>query len=250
MKTFNFLIFDALFCLLANLLKNILNLFGTISDICTENKNKMKFLLIAFSIITLTVSAQDSKSQAILDKLSAKMKGLKAFYIEFSASIKNSAGANESEIGKGWVKGDKFCASYGDNTIISNGLKTWTIVKEEKSVYESDASGGDEQSINPKKLMTIWEKDFKNAFEKEETLGGETVSVIKLVPKNPGKVDYHTIILYISKADNELKKAVMKAKNGTTMTYSLTKFTSNPTVEDTKFVYDSKKYPGYSLIKD
>lgn len=212
----------------------------------------MKFLLIAISLFSLTAFAQekDTKSQAILDKLSTKIKGMKSFYIEFSASIKNAAGANESEIGKGWVKGDKFYASYGDNTIISNGLKTWTIVKEEKTVYETDASGGDEESINPKKLMTIWEKDFKNAFEKEETLNGETVYVIKLVPKEPKKVDYHTIILYISKTSNELKKAVMKSKNGTTMTYSLTKFTSNPTVEDTKFVYDSKKYPGYSLVKD
>ena len=212
----------------------------------------MKFLLIAISLFSLTAFAQekDTKSQAILDKLSTKIKGMKSFYIEFSASIKNAAGANESEIGKGWVKGDKFYASYGDNTIISNGLKTWTIVKEEKTVYETDASGGDEESINPKKLMTIWEKDFKNAFEKEETLNGETVYVIKLVPKEPKKVDYHTIILYISKTNNELKKAVMKSKNGTTMTYSLTKFTANPTVEDTKFVYDSKKYPGYSLVKD
>lgn len=212
----------------------------------------MKFLLIAISLFSLTAFAQekDTKSQAILDKLSTKIKGMKSFYIEFSASIKNAAGANESEIGKGWVKGDKFYASYGDNTIISNGLKTWTIVKEEKTVYETDASGGDEESINPKKLMTIWEKDFKNAFEKEETLNGETVYVIKLVPKEPKKVDYHTIILYISKTSNELKKAVMKSKNGTTMTYSLTKFTANPTVEDTKFVYDSKKYPGYSLVKD
>lgn len=212
----------------------------------------MKFLLIAISIFSFTAFAQekDSKSQAILDKLSTKIKGMKSFYIEFSASIKNAAGANESEIGKGWVKGDKFYASYGDNTIISNGLKTWTIVKEEKTVYETDASGGDEESINPKKLMTIWEKDFKNAFDKEETLNGETVYVIKLVPKEPKKVDYHTILLYISKVSNELKKAVMKSKNGTTMTYSLTKFTANPTVEDTKFVYDSKKYPGYSLVKD
>jgi outer membrane lipoprotein-sorting protein len=63
----------------------------------------MKFLLIAISFLSLTVSAQDSKSQAILDKLSSKMKGMKSFYIEFSASIKNAAGANESEIGKGWV---------------------------------------------------------------------------------------------------------------------------------------------------
>lgn len=225
-------------------------LFGTISDICTENINKMKFLLIAFSIFSLSAFAQDTKSQGILDKLSAKMKGMKSFYIEFSSVVKNSAGANESEIGKGWVKGDKFCATYGDLTIISNGLKTWTIDKDSKTVYESDASGSGDEVVNPKKLMTIWEKDFKNSFDKEETLNGETVYVIKLVPKNPAKVSYHTIIVYISKADNELKKAVMKSKNGSTATYSLTKFTANPTVEDTKFVYDAKKYPGYTLQKD
>lgn len=210
----------------------------------------MKFLLIALSFISLTAFGQDAKSQGILDKLSAKMKGMKSFYVEFSAVIKNAAGANESEIGKGWVKGDKFCATYGDLTIISNGLKTWSIDKDSKQVYESDAAGGDGDAINPKKLMTIWEKDFKNTFDKEETLNGETVSVIKLVPKNPSKVDYHTIILYISKADTELKKAIMKTKNGTTMTYSLTKFTPNATVEDTKFVYDGKKYPGYTLVRD
>jgi len=227
------------------------NLFGTISDICTSKHTKMKILLIAFSIFTTMAFGQDSKSQDILDKLSAKIKGYKSFYVEFSASTKNStSGENNSEIGKGWVKGEKFCASFGDNTIISNGLKTWTIVKEEKTVYESDASGGDEESLNPKKLMTIWEKDFKNKFEKEETLNGETVYVINLYPKNPSKVDYHTIVLYIAKGDTELKKAIMKSKGGTTMTYSLSKFTPNPVVEDTKFVFDIKKYPGYQLVKD
>jgi outer membrane lipoprotein-sorting protein len=42
----------------------------------------------------------------------------------------------------------------------------------------------------------------------------------------------------------------MKAKDGTTMTYTLTKFTSNPSVEDSKFVFDIKKYPGYTVVKD
>jgi outer membrane lipoprotein-sorting protein len=211
----------------------------------------MKLLTILFSAITIFSFSQDAKSDGILEKLSAKMKAQKTFYVEFSAHIKNSAtGVNESEIGKGWVKGDKFYASYGENTIISNGTKSWTIVKEEKAVYESDADSDDEESMNPKKLMTIWESGFKSKYEKEETLNGETVHMINLFPKNAGKAQYHTIILYISKNDNDLKKAVMKMKDGTVMTYSLTKFTSNPTVEDSKFVFDIKKYPGFKLIKD
>ena len=211
-------------------------------------------LILSICLVVLGTSVsfgQDAKSQGILDKLSTKMKGLKSFYIEFNANIKNTdSGQNENETGKGWVKGNKFCASYGENTIISNGVKTWTVIKEDKSVYESDASEDDEESMNPKKLMTIWETGFKNKFDKEDKLSGETVSVISLFPKTPSKSDFHTIVLYVGKADNELKKAIMKTKDGTTMTYSLTKFTTNPDVDDAKFVFDKKKYPGYPVIKD
>lgn len=208
------------------------------------------FAVLLFFMNSLFSVAQDSKAQGVLDKLSTKMKGLKSFYIEFSASIKNSeTGTNQNEIGKGWVKGNKFSASYGDNTIISNGMKTWTVVKEEKSVYESDATD-DEDAVNPKKLMTIWENGFKNKYIKEDKISGESVHVIDLYPKNPTKADYHTIVLFISKGDVELKKAIMKGKDGTVMTYSLTKFQENPDVEDSKFVFDKKKYPGYPVIRD
>ncbi len=213
----------------------------------------MRFLLLSLvlSFITFNVSAQDAKAQGILDRLSTKMKGMKSFYIEFSASVKNNTtGTNENEIGKGWVKGNKFYASYGDNTMICNGIKTWTIVKDERSVYESDANANDEESINPKKLMTIWETGFKNKYDHEDKLNGEAVHVINLYPKIPAKAEYHTIILYISKTDNELLKASMKAKDGTIMTYVVTRFTANPEIEDAKFVFDKKKYPGYPVIKD
>lgn len=209
----------------------------------------MKYLVAILTFVSFISFGQDTKSQAVLDKLSSKIKGLSSFYIEFNATVKSPNGKTESEIGKGWVKGNKFSAAYGDNTILSNGLKQWTIVKEDKSVYESDASKADDL-LNPKKLMTIWEKDFKNNFEKEETLNGETVVVIRLIPNNPGKAEFHSIYVSISKAANELRKAIVKMKNGTVMTYTLTKFTENPTVEDAKFVYDPKKYPGYDLVRD
>ena len=193
---------------------------------------------------------QDTKSQAILDKLSLKMKSYKTFYIEFSALIKNAtSGQNDNEIGKGWVKGDKYFANYNDNTIISNGLTTWSIVKEDKSVYEAD-SDDSEESLNPKKLMTIWENDFKNKYTKEGKLNNELVHVINLTPKQLDKSDYSSIVLYISKSKNELKKVIMKLKDNTTMTFSLTKLTVNLAIDDTKFIFDKKKYPGFSVIKD
>lgn len=211
----------------------------------------MRIFATIVALLAFTAFGQDTKAQGILDKLSKKVKGYSAFYMEFSANIKNkSAGTNESETGKGWVKDDKYYASFGDNTVISNGVKTWTIVKEEKSVYETDAEEDDEESINPKRLMTIWENGFKNKYVKESTLNNTAVHVINLYPKDPKSVDYHTVTLYVSKASNDLKKVVLKTKDGTVMTYRLTKFQANPTISGSKFVFNKAKYPGYTVIKD
>ena len=123
----------------------------------------MKFftLLFTFIIASSSIMSQTSQSQDILNTLSSSMKKLQTFYVEFNANIKNSStGVNESEKGKGWVKGSKYFATYGDITLLSDGKKTWTVINEEKSVYESYASD-DEESMNPKKLMTIWENGFK-----------------------------------------------------------------------------------------
>ena len=211
----------------------------------------MKLILTLFTLLAFTSFGQDEKAQGILDALSKKITGSTSFYIEFSANFKNnSTGVDDDVTGKGWVKGDKYYASFGDNTIISNGVKTWTVVKEEKTVYEADADEDDDESINPKKLMTIWESGFKNKYGKEMTLNDETVHVIYLFPKSPGTVDYHTVILYVSKSTNELKKSVMKMKDGTIMTYRLTKFTLDPEIDDSKFIFDEKKYPGYTVVRD
>ena len=85
----------------------------------------MKIVAALLIIFTSFFSySQDAKSQGILDKLSTKMKGLSTFYVEFSANIKNTkSGQNENETGKGWVKGNKYYASFGENPLYLMVLK-------------------------------------------------------------------------------------------------------------------------------
>lgn len=211
----------------------------------------MKILAIIFTLFTFASFGQDSKSQGILDKLSKKINGQSSFYIEFSENTYNKdAGVNSNKFGKGWVKGDKYYASLGDNTVISNGLKTWLVVKEEKTTYITDTDEDDEELMNPKRLMTIWESGFTNKYSKEESLNGETVHKVYLYPKNPRSVDFTQVVLYVSKTGNELKKVIIKMKDATRMTYRVKKYTANPTISDSKFVYNKAKYPGYKLIED
>jgi outer membrane lipoprotein-sorting protein len=210
------------------------------------------FIILWFSVLQVTMlhAQKETKSDKILTKLSKKIKGLKTFYLEYSASVKNEdLRQNDSYTGKGWVKNNKYFATYGDNTLISNGLKTWSIIGKDKEIYESNNSD-EEESVNPKKLMTLWESGFKNKFIKSDKIGNDAVDVIELYPKIPDKSNYTTITVYIGSAANELKKAVMKTTDGTVMTYSVTKFTSNPEVKDTKFTFDKKNYPGYKVIKN
>jgi outer membrane lipoprotein-sorting protein len=212
----------------------------------------MKYLFIVAAILSFSVSAQsDEKADAILNKMSKDMKALTSFTIDFSFEMKNpTTGENSSESGKGYVKGDKFYATLGDNVLISNGIKIWTVVKEEGVTYESDADDDDDESINPKKLMTIWESGFKSKYVKEDKLNGKSVHIINLFPKKAGEAQYHTITLYIEKTNNEMMKGVMKMKDGTTMTYEITKFDKNVEIAASKFVYDPKKFPGFKLIRD
>lgn len=213
---------------------------------------KSIFITLFLTLVGLNYNlvAQESKSQKILNKLSNKIKGLKSFYIEFDASIKNtSSGQNETQSGKAWVKGNKYYANYGNTTLISNHMKTWTVMTSEKEVYESEADD-EEDALNPKKLMTIWETGFDNKYEKLDKIGSQEVHVIQLTPKKTSKATYSSITIYISKSDNELKKATLKSKDGTTMVYSITKFTANPNIAETKFSFDKKNFPGYKVIKN
>lgn len=212
----------------------------------------MRFLtfILAFAAFSFTSFGQDAKADAILDKLSKKIKEQKSFYVEFSSTTSNSSSDSKSSMsGKGWVKGDKYYASFGDNTVISNGIKTWTIIKEEKTVYVGDADDEDDESVNPKKLMTIWETGFKSKYTKKTTLGGEAVHQIYLYPKKTS-ADYTYIVLYIGVSSNDLKRVVMSLRDQTKMSYNLKKFTSNPSVSDSKFVFSKSKYPGYTVIED
>lgn len=212
----------------------------------------MKYLFIGILFITSSLFAQsDKKSEDILNKMSTEIKGLSSFYIEFTMNVKNPAtGENSNQKGFGYVKGDKYFASLGQNTLVSNAVKNWTIVKEEKVTYQSDVDLNDEEAMHPKKLMTIWENGFKSKYNKITKLDNKNVHQIDLFPVNPGKVNYHTITLYVDSDSNELYQAIMKTKDGSTMTYTINTFDKNKSVQDSKFVYNPQNYPGYQLIRD
>lgn len=212
----------------------------------------MKYLFIGVLFITSTLFAQsDKKSTTILNKVSSQMRALNSFYIEFKVHTKNSAtGENSNQEGSGYVKDNKYYAALGNNTLISNGFKSWTVVKDEKVTYQNDVDPSDDDAITPKKLMTIWENGFKSKYGKVVKINGKSYHQIDLFPTDPSNVNYHTVILFIGVNNNQLYKAIMKTKDGGVVTYTINKFVKNKPVNDSQFVYNPQAYPGYKLIRD
>lgn len=212
----------------------------------------MKYLFIGVLFITSTLFAQsDKKSTTILNTVSSQMKALNSFYIEFDVHTKNASTGEDSNLkGSGYVKDNKYYAVLGNNILISNGFKSWTVVKDEKVTYQNDVDPNDDEAITPKKLMTIWENGFKSKYNKETKVNGKNYHQIDLFPTDPADVNYHTIILFIGADNNQLFRAIMKTKDGGVVTYTINKFVKNKPVTDGQFVYNPKDFPGYKLIRD
>lgn len=212
----------------------------------------MRYLIIGLLFITSTLFAQsDKQSSTILNKVSSEMKAMSSFYMEFTVHTKNSATGEDSNIkGSGYVKGNKYYAVLGNNTLISNGFKSWSVVKDEKVTYQNDVDPDDDDAITPKKLMTIWENGFKSKYNKEVKIDGKSYHQIDLFPTNPANVNYHTITLFIGTETNQLYRAIMKTKDGGIVTYTINNFVKNKPVSDSQFVYNPQEYPGYKLIRD
>jgi outer membrane lipoprotein-sorting protein len=215
----------------------------------------MKTLFITAALIFTGIAGfaqdKDPKAKAVLDEVSKKIKSYTSFSVEFSSNMKNSGGANENISGKAIIKGNKYIIESGNQKILCDGKTVWTIMHKEKEVYPNPLEEGDaeDQLLNPTKMFTIWEKDFKYRWIKEEVVAGVTLVEIHLFPMNPAKSKFHTVIVKINKATNELHTVIVKGKDGDVLTYKLLKLTPNVPVNDADFKFDKAKYPGYTVIE-
>lgn len=216
----------------------------------------MRKLFIIAGLITapIMVSAQmpasgsDAKSKAILDDLSKTTKTYTSISTEFSYTIENKAKkTSDTKEGKLVSKGDKFKLEIANQTILSDGNTSWTILKEAKEVQVNDVTQNDD-AITPTNIYTIYEKGFKSEFVGEETKGGVTLQNIKLYPLDVKKKSYHTIAVSIDKAKKQINTIKVFAKDGNDITYKVKKFVTNAAVPDSQFIFDKKSYPGYEVI--
>ena len=193
-----------------------------------------------------TVHAQsDAKATAILNKVSKLYKSYTTIKSTFTVTTKTAAGKSTSSSGTVWLKGTKYKLDYAGQEIYCNAKFVWTYNKTDTEVTKETYKVKD-GSITPNDIFTIYNKDFKNAYEGPTVKNGKTYEVIKMVPKK--KVNYSYLKLEIDKSTNKISSLIQHFKNGTEITMTVDSMTPNTAMADSFFEWDAKSHPGVTEV--
>lgn len=213
----------------------------------------MKHFLIILSTIIAFGSAKaqlDPKAKAILDEVSKKTKAYSSIKADFTISQQAADKSKKPDVTKGTIllKGDKFKLKLTGQEIISDTKTTWTYLADANEVQVNTAEPDAEGALNPSKIFTLYEKGYKYKYAKAGTLNGTSVDIINLYPENPDKVKFHTAKLYVHKTEKRILSLQMLMKDGSSVTYDVTKFSSNTAVNDATFTFNTKDHPGVDVV--
>ena len=213
----------------------------------------MKFSPSVFCALALTFLSSPTLlaqgAESILSKLSSEAKAygsIEATYV--SHMVDKVSDFEAKQEGKIFIDGEKYFLDLGDYTIICDGITIWTYETSVNDCYVDDADAMAEEGMDPSKLFTLWEDDFKNELKEPTEIGNRTVTHVNLYPNQGEEKPFHTIQLFIDEAKMEMVRDVVKGREGTDVTYDVTSFRPRAQVSAEKFTFDANAFPGVTII--
>ena len=203
----------------------------------------MKYLITLFLSFSVTVFSQDASQ--ILNSLSEKTKSYKNISIDFDFKYENELeDIREKKSGKIIIENEKFKLEIDDQIIVCNGKDQWIYSKEtnEVQILEYDRNN---EFMNPKNLLNIYEKGYNYRYDKEIEIDSKYYHLIDLFP-NEKNNEIIKISLAISKDENMVKKIEAFESNGAIYTYTVIKSRYNR--KNLKFDFDTSKYENIYII--
>ena len=210
-----------------------------------------KFLLFIFTLLLFSgskaqVNKDIEKAKLILSSVALQTKTYAAIEIDFSYSMTDKKKNIDTKKGIAFMKGDKYLLDFLGQNIISDGKTKWTYIKDANEVQINNVDLNDDESMNPAKLLTSYDKSFTPKFIKEETRSGKIVQIIDLTPLK-GR-SYFKIRMEIDKNLKQIIDAFVYDKNGSIYTYTVLKFITTKQIPDTKFIFKNSDHPGLEVI--
>jgi len=200
-------------------------------------------LLIALILTASLLWAQDVDGGAtpILKKLATKYMGCSTMKIEYSYKCEKNDKLLDSKTGVMTVKGDKYTFVFGNQTSYCDGKTLWNYQKDIKEVSIYEYIEEEDNLLNPAKILSDWNKEYRAKFIRDDSENGKMVQIIDLMPLKSSS--FYKIRLVIDKAKQEIVSVTAFEKDNTTYSYHIDKMTVNSPIDDATFVFDVTKYP-------
>lgn len=205
---------------------------------------------IAGLLLVTSLSAQksDPDAKAILDAVSAKFKTFTTVQATFTYKVENAAGKILStKTGTIIMKGTKYYISFGGQEVFCNGTTVWNYDKNanEVTISKLETSSG---TITPQKLFTnFYDKDFRYILNGEKKVGNKVLQEIEMTPLDKSK-PFHKVYLQIDKNAKTIYSTKVLENAGNRYTYTVSTMKTNAAVEESRFMFDKKKYPGVEEV--
>lgn len=204
---------------------------------------------IAVCALFAAVPAFSQDAHALLDRMSEQARTYDSVLATYTSTLTDHANDMEmTQEGAIEIEGEKYYLDLGDYVVISDGQTVWTYETAINECYVDDAEELAEDGMDPSKLFTIWEDDFRSEWRGTTTVDSRQVAQIHLYPNSTEDKSYHTIQLYIDESALELVRAVVKGREGTDVQYDVHTFTPNAAVNSGRFTFNANNYPGVEVI--
>ena len=200
----------------------------------------------AFCVMALTpVLSQDP--DLLLGDLSEKAKTYTAYEISYTSTLVDLKNDFElTQEGSVQIEGDRFHLDLGDYVIYCDGESVWTFEPEMNECYLDDMETMREEGMDPSQLFTVWEEDFRREWMGRAQIGDKDCAHVNLYAGEDKP--YHTLQLFIDDTALEIVRIVMKGREGSDVTYTVTSFSTSLEIKPGMFTFPAEKHPGVELI--
>lgn len=200
-------------------------------------------LIIAALLSVFALSAQDVDGGAtpILKKLAAKYAAYSTMKIDYTYKCEKNDKVLDSKSGTMTVKGDKYTFVFGNQTSYCDGKTLWNYQKDVNEVSIFEYIEEEDNLLNPAKILSGWDKEYRAKFIREDTEKNRMVQIIDLMPRNSSS--FYKIRLTIDKVRQEIISISAFEKDNTTYSYYIDKLVVNTPLDDATFVFDLQKHP-------
>ena len=208
-------------------------------------RKNMKKTLYILAIICSTFSIQkmnaQSKSEELLNEVSAKMSGYDNMYIKFNYVLENKEVDMRQEVsGTVYTEGEKYNLEFMGNIFIYDTLNTYIILTEDEEINIVDGNS-DEDMLNPTKLLFFYKEGFTYEWAELKSINGNQIQYIKLIPIDSQSEASH-FVLGINTKTKIIYSIDEIGNNSTVTTFSIQEFKANQDISKNLFIFDESKY--------